>query len=251
MGAAEKVEGRARRARWVLLGILFPGRCLLCGHWLPFDAAKGDAEVAGGADVPVCAACRQSLVLIHGARCARCGMPLVSEIGTCARCKGAGYAFESNIALFPYSGAPKELIARLKFDGRSRCAAIFADLAAAALEGPRSAIPVVPVPPRPGRSGPDAVELVARCLARDHGSNVQRLLKRTGGAQQKSLDFAQRRGNLAGMLQIVSGSPATVPSRVVLLDDVFTTGATLDACARTLLEAGCQRVLGLTLAIEE
>jgi ComF family protein len=250
MGAAETAAERGRRARRILLGLLFPGRCLLCGHWLPLES-KDDAEVAGGADVPVCASCRKSLVPIHGARCARCGMALISEIDTCTRCKAAGFTFESNIALFPYSGALKELIARFKFDGRSRCAALFAGWAAAALNGPRAAIPVVPVPPRPGRDGPDAVELVARRLARDHGCDVRRLLQRTGGSQQKSLDLAQRRANLGGMLRVVSGSRVTVPPQVVLLDDVFTTGATLDACARTLMAAGCRSVFGLTLAIEE
>jgi ComF family protein len=251
MDAAETGAGRGRRALRVLLGILFPGRCLLCGQWLSFDSADGAAHAGGATDVPVCLPCRDSLVPIRGARCARCGMGLVSEIGTCTRCRDAGYAFESNVALFPYSGAPKELIARFKFDGRSRCAGLFAAWAAAALDGPRAAIPVVPVPPRPGRSAPDAVELVARRLQKDHGRDVQRLLERTGGAQQKSLDFAQRRRNLSGMLRVASGSGAVVPARVVLLEDVFTTGATLDACARTLREAGCQSVLGLTLAIEE
>ena len=80
---------------------------------------------------------------------------------------------------------------------------------------------------------------------------MQRLLERTGGAQQKSLDFAQRRENLRGMIRLAPGANALLPARVLLLDDVFTTGATLDACARALREGGCRSVLGLTLAIEE
>ena len=242
MGEAERAPGFGLRARRVLLDLVFPGRCLLCGCWLPPQP---------GTDSPVCNPCRDALVPIHGARCATCGISLISEIGTCTRCRDAGYAFESNIALFPYSGAPKELIARFKFDGRSRYAALFAAWAAAALGGALDAIPVVPVPPRPGRAAPDAVELVARRLEKDHGRDVQRLLERTGGAQQKSLDFAERRRNLSGMLRLACRDGAAVPSRVILLDDVFTTGATLDACARVLRGAGCRSVLGLTFAIEE
>jgi predicted amidophosphoribosyltransferase len=178
-------------------------------------------------------------------------MALLSEKGTCTRCREAGYAFESNIALFPYSGAPRELIVKLKFADRRRLAALFAHFASAALEGELASCPVVPVPCRPGRSTPDAVELVARLLQKDHGKTVRRLLERTGGAQQKSLDFEQRRRNLSGMIRIATGGRAEIPPRVVLLDDVFTTGATLDACARSLRDGGCQSVRGLTLAIEE
>ena len=242
MGGIEPVTGARGDARRALFDFLFPGRCVLCGQWLRFEP---------GADAPVCHSCVGALVPIHGARCARCGMALISEIGICTRCREAVYAFESNIALFPFAGAPRKLIVALKFEGRSRLAALFASLVSAALVGERAAIPVVPVPSRPGRKTPDAVALVARHLQRDHGRTVQRLLERTGGAPQKSLDFVQRRQNLSGMIRLAAGSRGALPARVLLLDDVFTTGATLDACARTLREGGCQTILGLTLAIEE
>jgi ComF family protein len=242
MGEPEPTPGRTRGAHLLLLELLFPGRCLVCGQWLRFEPDR---------DSLVCYPCRRSLVPIHGARCLRCGMALLSEKGTCTRCREAGFEFESNIALFPYSGAPRELIVKLKFEGRRRLAALFAHFASAALEGELAFVPVVPVPCRPGRGTPDAVELVARRLQKDHGKVVQRLLERTGGAQQKSLDFEQRRRNLSGMIRVATGGRAEIPPRVVLLDDVFTTGATLDACARSLRDGGCQSVHGLTLAIEE
>jgi predicted amidophosphoribosyltransferase len=145
------------------------------------------------------------------------------------------------------------LLARFKFEGRSRLASLFADMAEAAMDGPRGRLAVVPVPPRPGRKGPDAIEMVARSLERRHGRRVLRLLARRGGAQQKSLDFMQRRDNLLGKIALRSGSAygAALPPSVLLMDDVFTTGATLDACARTLREAGCRVVYAMTLTIEE
>ena len=96
------------------------------------------------------------------------------------------------------------------------------------------------------------MELVARSLAASHGVSVLRVLSRAGAVQQKSLDYAQRRENLKGMISLSSGAPpGEIPDEVFLLDDVFTTGATLDACARTLRTPGCISVKAITLVIEE
>ena len=232
-----------RCAGRLLLEVFFPGRCLLCGQWLLLR----DHHPA-----PVCDDCRGALSPIRCECCATCGMPLVSERGNCTRCRAAGFSFESNVALFPYSGPARDLIGMLKFQGRRRLASLFADLAVLSMDGDREHLPVVPVPPRPGRKEPDAVERVARSLSDRHGRRVSRLLVRTGGAPQKSLDLAERRENLRGKIQIApSWRGSALPPRVLLVDDVFTTGATLDECARTLREAGCSTVYALTLAIEE
>jgi predicted amidophosphoribosyltransferase len=168
------------------------------------------------------------------------------------RCREAEYAFESNVALFPYSGGAKDLMRTFKFEDRSRLAGFFADHAAAALGIAGEGLPVVPVPSRPGRRTPDPVERVAACLERRHGIAVRRLLVRTGGFQQKSLDLPRRRENLRGRIHLggVNGT-VELPAHVILLDDIFTTGATIDACARVLLDAGCKRVDAITFAIEE
>jgi competence protein ComFC len=239
-----------------LLEAFFPGRCLLCGRWLSGDEGrdgdKGARVSAGGPAIPVCDPCRASLVPISAARCEKCGMGLVSERVICMRCREADFVFESNVALFPYSQQAKELIRKLKFEGRVRLAGLFADLAAAAFPPEWKTYPIVPVPSRPGRKTLDPADRVTACLEKHHGRTVRRLLARTGGLQQKSLDLPRRRENLRGMIRLApaSGLSGLAP-QVILLDDIFTTGATIDACARVLRDAGCQRVYSLTLAIEE
>jgi ComF family protein len=181
-------------------------------------------------------------------------MPLISENDTCTRCLRTDYFFDSNIAVFAHSGPARQLLARLKFEGRRRVAALFADMIVERMDPRRRELPIVPVPPRPGRARPDGIELVARSLERRHGRVVRRILQRSGGAQQKSLDFVQRRDNLMGKIDLhpaVRSRAESLPRGVLLLDDVFTTGATLDACARALREAGCLSVLAMTLTIEE
>jgi predicted amidophosphoribosyltransferase len=179
-------------------------------------------------------------------------MGRVSESDTCIRCREADFVFESNVALFPYSGAAKELIRKYKFEGRIRLAGFFADLAAAVFRTEWEKYPIVPVPPRPGRKTPDPVGRIATFLEKRHGKTVRRLLERTGGLQQKSLDLLRRRENLRGMMRLAQErrSPE-LPPRLILLDDIFTTGATIDACARVLRDAGCAGVYSITLAIEE
>jgi ComF family protein len=234
-------------SRWAaaaekVLQVVFPGRCLLCGEWL----LPGDSS-------PVCGDCGRTLTPLGNPRCAKCGIELISEKCTCLRCRAADFSFDFNVSLFPYSGPARSLIAEMKFNRRRRLAAFFAAHVSRALEehGLHGAV-LVPAPPRKGRREPDAVARVARALRRNHGVRVVPMLRRAGGAQQKSLGYEQRKANLRGMISLApTRLPQVMPPEVVLLDDVFTTGATLDACARVLREAGCAAVKAITLVIEE
>jgi len=219
---------------------IFPGRCLLCGGWL---------LLASDLSIPVCSVCRDELHILCEPRCARCGIELSSEKVTCLRCRMADFAFNANMSLFAYSGKAKDLLVGLKFEQRRRLAPFFATHVAGLLKASGWKGTVVPVPPRPGRRTPDAAELVARSLERCYGVRVLRTLVRAAGVQQKTLDFERRKQNLRGQVRVTPRD--AVPTHAILLDDVFTTGATLDACARALREAGCAEVNTVTLVMEE
>jgi ComF family protein len=230
---------RVGRAVARTAGIVFPGRCLACGAWMDAEADPS---------VPVCMHCRTGLEPLADPRCPMCGMPLLVEEGRCTRCRSAGYAFASSAAVFVYRGIVRELVIAFKSGGRRRLASLFAPYLACLLEERRPGTAVVPVPSRPGLRAPDAVELLARQLERRHGIRVLRLLSRLPGPAQKSLSYAERLRNLQGRISVARG---VLPSgTLVLLDDVFTTGATLDACTRALLAAGAARVDAVTLAVD-
>jgi competence protein ComFC len=229
---------------------IFPGRCLACGEWL---------LPAGDHSIPVCSNCCEKLPILAEPRCARCGVELISEKGTCLRCRASDHAFDSNLSVFAYSGNARRLLVSMKFEHRRRLAPFFAALAYGLLNASGWDGPVVPVPPRPGRRDPDVPEIVARCLVRFHGVRVLRTLLRTAGTQQKSLDYTRRRENLKGQVSLSPRArqhfavepPNAACRAAVLLDDVFTTGATLDACAQVLREAGYTTVNAVTLVMEE
>lgn len=236
------MKGALAAAVWGALEALFPGRCLVCGGWM---------LASGPAAYPVCGKCVSSLRPISGPRCEKCGISLVSEITTCTRCRTSDFSFDSHSSLFSYHDPVKSLLAGLKFSGRTRVSRLFAELLSEPLGRLHAGSPLVPVP---GRKKLDAVELIARSLQARHGIRVLRLLERRGGRQQKTLDLDERRRNLRGRIALsapAGGPGQPFPREVVLLDDIFTTGATADACAKVLLAGGCRSVSVMTVAMEE
>jgi predicted amidophosphoribosyltransferase len=181
--------------------------------------------------------------------------------------------------VFAYEGLAKQLVVAYKFGGRRSLAAPLCDWLDAALEryfgSDGSTVVPVPASPRGRRKrGFDQAAHLAAQLRRRHGTPVWYALRRSEGNEQKRLDFRGRSHNLSGSIGLSPrvgrrlrggecvkrmvgaasgpwsrGQPA-VPAHVVLLDDVFTTGATISECARVLKAAGVERVDALTLAAD-
>lgn len=229
-----------RRAAVAALDLLFPQRCAGCAGEL----------APGTGDAPLCRRCRRS---VHAAlrrqagHCGRCGTAVLPEQDTpCLRCRDRELAFLSQEALFDYRGLPQDILQEFKFSGRTGLAVLFAGLLARRIRAGYAAAVVVPVPARPQRIrryGYDGVDLLARRLQHAHRLPVQRLLRRRRGRQQKGLDLAARSGNLRGRIRLQR--PASQP--VLLIDDVYTTGATANECAALLAASGAPSVRVLTL----
>lgn len=229
-----------RRAAAAALDLLFPQPCAGCGGEL----------APGSGHLPLCRVCRRA---VYAARrqetgyCGRCGAAVLPEQETpCLRCRDRDLAFLSHEALFDYRGLPQELLQEFKFSGCTGLAALFAALLARRIAARYGTAVVVPVPARRQRIlryGYDTADLLARRLQRAHRLPVRRLLRRRRGRQQKGLDFASRSGNLQGRIRLLRPSPQPV----VLIDDVYTTGATANECAALLTAAGTPTVRVLTL----
>jgi predicted amidophosphoribosyltransferase len=117
-----------------------------------------------------------------------------------------------------------------------------------------------PVPPRPGKikhNGWDQVEYLAGLLEKERGRGdfftppVCRCLERLPSESQKELDREKRRLNLKGRIVLRAGKGAgPVPRRAVLVDDVYTTGSTMEACAEALKRGGAEEVYGICLCYD-
>lgn len=227
-----------------ILDLVLPRACALCGSVLAPCRAY-----------PLCEACDAKLPRISARserRCERCGKELISERALCLRCRSSGYHFDSAYPLYAYRGIAKELIVGYKLRNRRSLDVFLAEEAAkAAIEYFPGAL-LVPVPPRPGklrRKGWDQVEAIARIMERRYGIRVRRILARRGRAlEQKNLDFSARAANMRACMRVCGKVEAS--ARYLVLDDVFTTGATLSACALALKTAGAARVDALVLAAD-
>ena len=221
--------------------ILFPRDCVLCGRSLIAEPSRR---------YPLCRRCEASLGVFQGERCSICGKPLISERGTCMRCRDRTFGFDAAYPLWAYADEVKDLIIAYKISGIRTLARFFGERVSLYLQRQLPDIPVVPVPFRKGKmrkTGWDQVEDLARILE-GRGRSVLRCLEREAGVSQKILDYSARMSNLSGKIRLIS--PGALPLRVVLLDDVLTTGATLSECARVLKSGGVARVDAIVLAAD-
>ncbi|MEJ2067779.1 MAG: ComF family protein [Deltaproteobacteria bacterium] len=236
-----------RTVQW-LLNLIFPPVCPVCKILLN---GKGN-------DLPLCPTCRTSIKRILPPYCPRCGLPEPSGDGggyLCGSCLKEKRHFEIHRSSGLYEGALKEAIHTYKYGGVFSLVKVFGDLLQPTFHTLSRDYPVdvmIPVPlhiRRLRERGFNQALLMVKELSKRIGIPYEgRVLQKIKDTPvQISLKKRERRKNLTGVFQ-VTDTEALKGKSVVLVDDVYTTGATVNECSRALLKAGAERVAVLTVA---
>ena len=216
----------------MLLDLVFPRRCVVCG------STDGAA---------LCHSCEQGLERLGKPLCERCGAPTAWPVERCRECAGRRIAFARARAAVAYDDSAKRLVGAWKERGQRTLAELAAELVDGVVPRP-NAYTITFVPADHDRllqrGHNPAHRLAAELGARWQLPVVPLLWRAPGRAPQKGLTLAERRRNVRGAF-----SPATaVPKTVVLVDDVYTSGATVSAAATALRKGGARRVEVVTFA---
>lgn len=213
-----------------MLDLLLPQRCLVCSR-------PGEQ---------VCAACTAALRRIVPPGCDRCGAPAAWPVRRCAECAGRRLAFARARAAVEYDAPVRRLVGAWKERGLRRLARWAAAVVVDTLDRPAGCLTYVPPDAdRRLRRGHHPAEALARDLAARWDRPLEPVLVRVRGSpRQRELTRIERRRNVAAAFAAARPSPA----RIVLVDDVYTTGATANAAASALRKAGARQVEVVTFA---
>ena len=233
------------RGAGTVLGLLLPRRCLACGATVESDGA-------------LCVECWPQIRFLGPPCCACCGLPFDYDQGAgavCAGCAARPPVFDRARAVFAYDAASRGPILAFKHADRIDAAPAFVRMMIQAAGDLLADDPlIVPVPLHRSRllmRRYNQAAVLAGALARQTGLACvpDLLVRRRRTPSQGGLGAAARRRNVQGAFTVREGRDSGLRGRrVLLVDDVMTTGATVEACARPLLRAGALAVDVLTLA---
>lgn len=216
---------------------------------------------------PLCRTCRKAYLAIKDrnllqGRCSICGKELLSTQNTCFACrqKRVVQHVDTMLPLFPYRIWNKELMFMWKSQEIRSLSLFFAKILNIVLQKVDAKV-IIPVPPRKGKmqqKGWDQIDELCNLLEYLYGYRILRLLERSTRIQQKKLGREGRLEQIGKAYKLVEASifqkilkpfDGKVPESVILLDDVCTTGATLESSSICLKEAGVKYITGITLFI--
>lgn len=225
-------------------GILFPRRCPICDKALKLDGKK------------ICGDCVSKLVYITEPRCKKCGKQLMKmEQEYCYDCKNKRHMYKTGVAAFSHVGDIKKSIYRIKYNNKREYVDFYGEELMKRF-GNEIKIwncdALIPVPLHRSRKikrGYNQAEIIAKKISKLSGIPVYKgVLKRVKKTKpQKELNDNERKKNVENAFKI-QGNIVEL-KKVIIVDDIYTTGSTIDACAKQLLKNGVQEVYFICLSI--
>lgn len=226
-----------------VLSLFYPHRCPVCQDAVPYGRR-------------ICPDCQGKFSYIHGPVCLRCGKEITDEQEEyCYDCRTHERTFRAGISLMNYDAAARVSIQGFKYHGRREYGAYYIKEILRRYGGRIEswrADAIVPVPCHPSRlrrRGYNQAEILARELSRRTGiPEILDALRRAKKTQpQKQLGSEARRRNIESAM--ASEPLPDWVNTVILTDDIYTSGATAEACTRALRRAGARNVYVVTVCI--
>lgn len=231
-----------------LLHILYPVRCPFCDKIIsvPFLEKK----------YSICSRCLEEIEYVREPACKKCGKPIENEREEfCQDCRKTTHYFVQGKAVWVYKGAVKKSIYRLKYGNRREYATTYAQeivqqygywIKKKQIQG------IIPIPlhkKRRRERGYNQAELIAREIGRQMNLPVYNnfLIRSMDTRAQKELNDKERKNNLKKAFKIQKNDVQL--DRILLVDDIYTTGSTINAASRTLQEIGSAEIYFVSVSI--
>lgn len=231
----------------MLLQWFYPPRCILCGKLIKI-----------GEQSRMCAACENTISWKEGTVCQKCGCNLYTNATYCERCQKANFVFEKGVAVFSYSDV-RDSIAHFKFHYWKRDAIPLGKIMGDYLltyypELAKQTELLIPVPMHQKKQklrGFNQSELLTKVIAQRIKKPYTNTLKRIKETiPQSQLNPEERKQNLQGAFA-VENAEEIKGKTILLIDDIFTTGTTINECAKVLYKDGANKVLFYGLSVVE
>lgn len=233
---------------WVhtLLDLIYPPRCIFCTTIIPIQQEKG-----------ICNKCKKSLPFIEGKACQKCGKPIQDLKGRtiCFDCVKTSPIYERGWSVFIYEGMVKETIYRFKYGGHREYAKYLGHLMTKRIKSEEllEVDLIIPIPihiNRKRKRGYNQAEELAKVVSKELGipmdTSIITRIKDT--KPQSGLSIVQRQNNIKKAFQI-KDKINLEQMKILLVDDIYTTGTTINYCSTLLKKRGAKEIYFLSLSI--
>lgn len=229
----------------MIVDTVYPPRCILCDGLLSINEKYH------------CKECDISRYKVAGNLCIKCGKPIYPYETLCQQCKEQDFHFTKGRSLFIYEGSLHSTMYRLKYGNRQDIGINLGELLASQIGEKIKSWNVeliLPVPLHKKRfkfRGYNQAYLLSQGIGATLGIDVKDdvLLRSKETKVQSSLNGFARRNNLKDAIEVVMTDIKQLPERILIVDDIYTSGSTIDQCAKVLLEHGAKNVFFVVVAV--
>ena len=225
-----------------LINLIYPPRCPMCGQPAPFGSG-------------LCPECRPLLPAIETKRCRKCGKPIEDFMVLCPDCEKEDHLYDCGLGIYMYDETMKRAISELKYKGRREYGEVFGALI---YENARSELMywkpdcLIPIPLHPRRAaerGYNQARIISEALSEKCGvpTRADILARTLETDRMKELSAKDRMNNMIRAFAVKEDCRGI--RSVVLIDDIYTTGATIDAASAVLRKAGIAEIYFLAVCI--